>query len=500
MRSLWLPVPAVVLATVALAQQLPYAFEYRGYPVDSGFLDNLAAQPAAVFAADVCVATADWLQLWFGACNLPPGSRLLLRSLQDHAEQRFEAQSLREWSFVSAYFNGGSVRVELWAAPQSRGNRLLLEKVKAGIGVGVDTGICGGVDTRLLSNDPWVGRIDGGCSAWLANEFTLLTAGHCLGAVAGQIVHFNVPLSTATGAPQFPPPEDQYALEPGVLYTMNLGVGADYSVFAAVRNSNTGLYPGQAQHGWYPAAPPPVALGQQITVTGYGSVSPPVSPTWNGAQKTATGPRVASAWANSVGFQVHVTGGNSGSPVIDAGTGIAIGIATHAGCGSVGYNLGTSLGLASLATALQQVMVHRTAGSLATFGQGCGSGAGTPAIGFAGVPDLGQTVMVQVQNVDPSASRFGTMLFGFSQTQWAGGALPAALGPYGLQGCVLLVSGEVSAGLFTNFGNVAWPLAIPNAPALVAMTVYCQYFASDPAAPNLAQLVGSNGGRIAVGN
>jgi hypothetical protein len=30
--------------------------------------------------------------------------------------------------------------------------------------------------------------------------------------------------------------------------------------------------------------------------------------------------------------------------------------------------------------------------------------------------------------------------------------------------------------------------------------VYCQYFASDPAAPNLAQLVGSNAGRLAVGN
>jgi len=500
MRCPALPVIALAFAAVATGQQLPYAYEYRNYPIDSGFLDNAAAVPAAVFTADVCVAGADWLQLWFGACNLTPGSRLLLRSLQDHAEQRFAARSLREWSFVSAYFNGSTVRVELWAAPLSRGNRLLLDRVKAGIGPSAEAGICGTTDTRVLSNDPWVGRIDGGCTAWLANEFTLLTAVHCLGAVAGQIVHFNVPLSTSAGAPQFPPPEHQYALESGVLYTMNAGVGADYSVFAAVRNSNTGLYPGQAQGGWYPTAPPPVSIAQQITVTGYGSVSPPVSPTWNGAQKTATGPRVASGYANSVGFQVHVTGGNSGSPVIDAGTGIAIGIATHAGCASIGYNLGTSLGLPQLAAALQQVRLHRTAGALATFGQGCGSSAGLPAIAFAGVPDLGQTVTVQVQNVDPSASRFGTMLFGFSQTQWQGGPLPAPLGPYGLQGCTLLVSGEVSAGLFTNFGNVVWPLSIPNAPSLVAMTVFCQYFASDPGAPNVAQVVGSNGGRIAVGN
>lgn len=490
---------ALACTAGAIGQQLPYAYEFRNHPLDSGFLDNTAATPAAVFTADVCINSADWLQLWFGGCNLPAGSRLVLRSLQDRAEQRFEARSLREWSFVSAYFNGASVRVELWAGAGTRGNRLLLDRVKAGIGAQGEVATCG-VDNRMASSDPWIGRIDGGCTTWLANEFTLLTAGHCLGAVGGQIVHFNVPLSTTAGAPQFPPPEHQYALEPGVLYTQNGGVGADYSVFAAVRNSNTGLYPGQAQGGWYPTAVLPATLGQQITVTGYGSVSAPVSPTLNGAQKTATGARAASGFPNSVGFQVHVTGGNSGSPVIDATNGTVVGIATHAGCSSVGYNLGTSLALPPLAAALQQVRSHRTAGALGTFGQGCGSTAGTPALAFTGVPDLGQTLTVRVQNIGPLGNRFGTMLFGYSRTQWAGGSLPQPLQSYGLPGCTLLVSGDVNVGLFTNFGNVSWPLAIPNAPALVAMTVYCQYFASDPTAPNAAQVVASDGGRISVGS
>src|SRR5690242_3020664 len=121
-------------AAAVTGQQLPYAFTYRSYALDSGFLDNPAAVPAVVFATDVCVPAADWLQLWFGACNLPEGSRLRLSSQQDHAEQRFDARSLREWSFVTAYFNGATVRVELVAAAGSRGNRVLLDRVKAGLG------------------------------------------------------------------------------------------------------------------------------------------------------------------------------------------------------------------------------------------------------------------------------------------------------------------------------------------------------------------------------
>ena len=96
------------------------------------------------------------------------------------------------------------------------------------------------------------------------------------------------------------------------------------------------------------------ANGTPINITGYGSTTSPVSPTWYLVQKTHTGPKVTSTTGspNPISYQTDTTGGNSGSPVVDESTGEAIGIHTHAGCSSTDGNNGTHLAHTGVQNAL----------------------------------------------------------------------------------------------------------------------------------------------------
>jgi len=156
-------------------------------------------------------------------------------------------------------------------------------------------------------------------------------------------MQFNVPLSNGNGSTVNPPPEDQYVVDPESVQQVNGGVGNDWGYFGCFPNSNTNLTAFQAQGDFYVLADaaPPVS-GQNIRITGYGTVSFPVSPTWNQAQKTHAGPYF-NKFGSTVQYKTDTTGGNSGSAVQDEFTGVAIGVHTHAGCESVGGNQGTAV-------------------------------------------------------------------------------------------------------------------------------------------------------------
>jgi hypothetical protein len=204
----------------------------------------------------------------------------------------------------------------------------------------------------------------------------------------------------------------------------------------------------------------------------------------------------------TVAFRAHVSGCNSGSPAIVTSTDEVVGVVTHAGCqGSpFGANYATGLGLTTFRTALQALQQGRVAGTTSVFGQGCGAAFGTPALGFGGFPDLGGSVTVQVAGLNPNTSELGILLFGFSDTTWSGGTLPADLGPSGMPGCQLLVRPDVSTPLFSNFGSNSHALAIPNLGAFLAAVLFTQYFAFDVSATTPVPAVTTNGGRITVGN
>ncbi len=336
-----------------------------GVAVDSGVVERSAREAGAgvVFRTEVYVPHASWLRLWFDRLELAgtpgvDGSYLVMTSLEDGAWQRLDAEHAANWSMSSAYFNGESVEVELWAYPGTGANRLAFTEVMAGEEPVEPRSICGPTDDRVLSYDPRAASIGGGCTGWLidhggsANRF--LTAGHCISnGSTGGVMMFNVPLSTSSGGFRAPAPEYQYPIQAGSIQSSgNGGVGNDMATFQTHVNSNTGLAPLTAQGaGYLLAAAAPVPSGQEVRVTGYGlrdGSYPDIPREWSTAQKTHTGP-LTGRTATALRYRPDTVGGNSGSPVILESTGEAIGIHTHGGCGvSGGNNNGTRVDHATL--------------------------------------------------------------------------------------------------------------------------------------------------------
>ncbi|MCC6669891.1 MAG: hypothetical protein IT458_02435 [Planctomycetes bacterium] len=498
MRTHLLACAALALAVAVPAQSEPFRFTSHPAALDSGYVDHPGATAQVVYRGLASVPGAGWLRLYFDRTNLPAGSSLRLTARHDRAVQVFDAVSLREYADASAYFNGDAVDVELVAGPGTKANRVMVVKLDAGDPAPIPgpSSICGPTDDRTLSSDKRQGRQSPtGCSTWLVSEFVALTAGHCTG-TSQQQVHFNVPLSTSGGGLVFPPPEDQYAYDMTTLQRLSGGVGADWSVVCVNRNSNTRMYPGQKQGSWYEiGVVPGSTTGNDIRVTGYGTVSAPVSPTWNQVQKTHVGPLWSIA-ATSLGYRPDTTGGNSGSPVIHEQTGKAVGIHTHGGCGNSGgtisgQNYGTRIDRADLQAALASRRTLKRPGSFSTVGTGCAGGAGTPSLAGEGWPDLRLTIRLQAANV--VANQAGVLLFGASATVWGSTPLPFPLAGIGAPLCSLRVSPDVIVPLGTGAaGTPSFTFTLPNSTALIGVRFHNQYVAGDPGA-NAAGITVSNG-------
>jgi hypothetical protein len=361
---------AVVLGSVvALAGSAPLAAQtapLESYEapmfVDSGEIENTSEEPAVVFATIIDVPDATWLRLSFDLVQLSggadeSGSYLRITSTLDGAMQYLEARHVVQWSNTSAYFNGSEVMLELIAQPNSGPNRIVMSEVTAGLPPVEST--CGPTDDRERSYDLRAARlVPIGCTIWLIDDCShcMITAGHCIqNGTTNAVAEFNVPLSTGSGQIVHPPVEDQYPIDPvSIQSNGGGGVGNDFAYCGAPANSNTGLTAFEAQGAAYTlaATPPPVTPGSEIRITGFGTVTSPVSPTWNQVQKTHVGP-YAAFFGSTVQYRTDTSGGNSGSPVIDEQSGLAIGVHTHGGCNSTGgQNSGTGVNHAGWQTAL----------------------------------------------------------------------------------------------------------------------------------------------------
>ena len=365
-RNILLAVLTCGLMVTSLHGQSPVTNPLEGhnekYTLSSGKIYHEGDQHEVVWAEEVNVKGALWLRLNFKQIVLAgsplggPSSTLKITSLTDGSFQLLNAETALQWRNTSAYFNGGSLRLELIAAPNGRMNLISIDEVTVGDFASFNPAetICDSIDDRQLSDDPRAGRTaPGGCTGWLFNDRNncMMTAGHC--APSADIMLFNVPLSDSNGNPQFPPPEDQYPVDFDSMQFVNGGVGNDWCYFGCFPNSNTGLSAFEAQGDSYEIADPQaVQPGDLIRITGYGSTSFPVDPTWDGAQKTHVGPYDFFS-NNELGYRTDTTGGNSGSPIIFEATGQAIGIHTHGGCGNGGgMNLGTGLLQSGISNAL----------------------------------------------------------------------------------------------------------------------------------------------------
>ena len=492
-----------LLGASALCQEALYPTRTVAVLHDSGFVANPQPVARVVWSQDV-TAQGDWLQLRFGDAHLPEGSRLKIFSLvrADWA-QWHDARSLADYQRFSCQFFGPTLRVELHAGPSTVANRCRIDEVHVqdvGRVVEIDS-ICGATDDRVLGSDVRQCRLNAGCTAWLFSPYAVGTAGHCMSSgTAGKILHFNVPLSSSTGAATPSHPNDQYPIRT-FLQFLNAGVGQDWATLVAVRNSNTGLYPGQAQGSWYTVVgAPAVAAGQQIRITGYGSgngVSG--SPTWNLVQKTHLGNRQTTTTANALRYDTDTTGGNSGSPVVLENTGEVIGVHTHGGCSATGGgNSGTDAARADFTAGRVAALAQVTLGSITPFGAACG-GTSNPVLAVTGTPEVARALTARATGLVPSAT-LGWIVIGLSATTWNGAPLPADLGPIGIQGCDLRASIDYSEGVVSAASVVSRIYTMPNDPGLVGQHLYFQYFGASSTATNSLGIVGANAVDVLLGN
>jgi V8-like Glu-specific endopeptidase len=313
----------------------------------SGTFDGRAGKAYAAARRSIAVRDAPWIQVHFRSdTRLGPGSRLELRSELDGGVQVFNARTFAEANGRSAYFNGGAITVELLVGPKDRGVQIEISHVVVGEqSIGVES-ICG-TDNRVASSDVRVARIDPiGCTGWLTADGQLLTAGHCLAGSGNNTLSFNPPLSLSNGTVQFPPPEDQYSIDQTSFTFVNGGVGNDWGIFAVFDNAVTGLQPIDAQGAGFALVRR--RSSANIRITGHGTDSG----TANQTQQTHVGPNSGSS-GTTMRYRTDTTGGNSGSPIIDAATDEAVGIHTHGGCTTNGgRNSGTSFYNSALWNAL----------------------------------------------------------------------------------------------------------------------------------------------------
>ena len=471
----------VLLVALATGQMAPLSFQDRPSDLDSGYLTHRGAEPTVIYSESLHFAGADWLRLHFGIVNLPAGSWLRLTGVMDNVQQRLDARSMQDYAYSSCFFNGDEVRLELIAAPGSQANRVEVASVSLGQLPAEPDTICGDLDDRLLSFDNRQGRLSSGCTGWMIGPDLALSAGHCGATDANMILSFNVPLSTSTGSLRASAPDDQYAYH--VIEAIAEGIGVDWGIARVSPNSNTGLLPPEAYgEGFYQVGPMPNQPNvDQIRITGYGSVpngsNLPRSQTQ--VQKTHVGP-LDGLGTTHLQYVTDTTGGNSGSPVIDDATGMAVGIHTHGGCSvGGGRNFGTRVDRNDLLAALDRANPPGIPGETRSFGTSCPGSGGPGLLSMVNLPLIGKPLRANVGGVDPFLP--GGFLIGNSNTEWAaaGLSLPLDLAGFALPGCNLYVSPDRTIPAVTGFGFLAIDIPIPDMPSLIGARFYIQFFYFD---------------------
>ncbi|MCA8973547.1 MAG: hypothetical protein KDC98_02445 [Planctomycetes bacterium] len=368
------------------AQTAPAPGHWEYVAIDSGVHGNPTPVAGVVHRELVTMpANTPWLRLHFVRTWLDKGSYLRIVSLDDGDIMLMRQKNLEEWSFSSAYMNGGTVLVELIAGPGTAKNSFAIDKVMAGDATAQNPSpqtICGPTDDRFVTNDRRIGRLlPQGCTGWIIDQPTSgpdrchLSAGHC--AAPGEVLAFSVPASMRNCALRHPPVSLQFAVDHANSVHVFTGVGDDYWVFRCFPNPTSGLTTFQTQGSSFDLTTVMPAVGTAIRVTGFGidgtdsdgapganasctCVAANNTGTRNQTLQTHDGAVTSYAAGDVINHQIDSCGGNSGSPILDLNSGKAIGIHTNGGCGNpVGatVNSGTQITKPALQAAIATVCV-----------------------------------------------------------------------------------------------------------------------------------------------
>lgn len=221
-----------------------------------------------------------------------------------------------------------------------------LKKVKQVNRLQTPVFLCHNEDDRIASSELPVGRVllpgePYGCTLTLIGKSCAVSAGHCLSTFSE--AHFNVPSSEAWEI-KYPHPNDIYQVEKDSVTLENKNVGNDWAVLRLAPNSNTGLYPGEAQ-GFLEVATQYPEIDEMVRVSGYGRSYQDNGAELNYAQQTGTGPlRGYDENLNTLFHRANTSVGSSGSAIVSLQSNKIVGIHTHGGCsGEYGVNYSTFL-------------------------------------------------------------------------------------------------------------------------------------------------------------
>lgn len=329
------------------------------------------------FRQNISVSGVPWLRVHFSNYNLGQDSYLIITSLEDQAQQRLDATSIRQWRSSSAFFNGGAVEVALYVAPSDSEVFFMITELTVGepISIREATGkssqnkaILACTDDRDSSNHPAVSRgiyrdandsLVANATSWIGSNGAHLTAGHTVDPGHDfEMIEFNVPASDSDDTPNFAHPGDQYPVDSTSIQYEDSGIGDDWGVFNVFPNSNTGLLPIEAQNAFIRMSKDPLANGDVVRITGYGN-NDGVD---NRTQQTRTG-SYDYFDSNGSGSALHTANiyvriNDSGSPFIDEATStnigstISLGIVTHKSTSNNCYAWATSFRASDLAAAV----------------------------------------------------------------------------------------------------------------------------------------------------
>ncbi|ORZ40709.1 hypothetical protein BCR44DRAFT_1423641 [Catenaria anguillulae PL171] len=308
--------------------------------------------------------TAGW------GANLP-GDIVKITNQADQSVQYFNAVTLKQWSFNSAFFNGGKLTLELLADPtlpadQTPSVVVTSVKINSDDSDNTDTISLPPPNSQCNANDE---RRPSSDTRWTINDPSnsgcQLTAGHCFddADLTEQVLQFNVPTNIVLRSKhgdrfpvaRHPPADQQFAID----------VDSDWGYFGVHPNPNTGKRPREqfANQAFDLAPVDPatgllkdgvVKVGDQATIRGFGAVYDEARMELSQVQQTHTGTVYKLADAYHVDHRADTEGGNSGSPIILA-NGQALGIHTNGGCrttSSESANWGSTVAMRGLQTAL----------------------------------------------------------------------------------------------------------------------------------------------------
>jgi V8-like Glu-specific endopeptidase len=314
-------------------------------------------------------------QINFKMFNLGPNSFAFIFDNEYKNFQRMTQKDLENYDGKSAFFSAKDVTLSVFSKDSVPFQNVEVESLRIitesknesnfgenpienqnkgtqGVGLRPET-ICG-ADDRSISSDRRSGRLmPVGCTGWLIGDGLALTAGHCIKISRLNFIEFQVPASQEDGKVVSADLDDQYPIinKTSIKKEYNGNLGHDWAVLEIGPNSNTGDLPGVRQSGHFKLSR--LAKPSSVRITGFGVDDElPGSTGWrnkdNQTQQTHAGrvtKREGTATTGSyLQYSVDTMGGNSGSPIIDVDTDIAVGIHTNGGCmpdGSQG-NHGTS--------------------------------------------------------------------------------------------------------------------------------------------------------------